>query len=368
MLGTTIDAPRCAAARPATPEPHAAASDAAHGPNPLLEGAAHSYVRRPLPQEIFMRASPRFSIRLARVAALFALLAPAAAGAANVCAEVDEATDTLSETDRRAAIAVLKQTLAANGQTIAASDCTDTYRASHVRLGKAMTVALTSSKGTRTARVGVIEELPAAYDQLVKALLSGRAVGESGVADRKNVTLDQAAPQRVQADSLGYVIVGYGATVGGDFAPGPTLGGGYRFELDNWGVDAALTLAMAQRGAPATQAGFAANLRALYFLEPTASASPYVGAGLGFAWLATEKRHELFAGGGLAGRVSVGYEFLRESTIRFLVELDAAVPTFALDSIGTFAGKESLYGTALSLNLGGAFGGGGGRVSTVRVY
>jgi hypothetical protein len=313
------------------------------------------------------------AVRLASFAlAAAALFGARTARAANVCVVVDEGTDSLEATDRKAAVAVLKQTLGANGHVVVASDCAETYTASHVKLGKAITVSLSSSMGTRTSSVGVIEELPAAYDQLVKALDSGKALGDTGIADRRNVTYEQVAPNRVQSDNLGYLTVGYGVTTGGDAAPGPSLGGGYRYELDRFAVDAGLHLDMAQKGAPASRFGFQAGIRGLYFFSPTASSSPYLGGGLSFGATGTEVNHAEHWGSGLAGRASLGYEFLRESTIRFLVEADAVLPFYSLDrsseSTGTGTGTASVYAPTFGVNLGIAWGSNPSRTSTVRLF
>ena len=320
-----------------------------------------------------MIASRRSTLtRLALVSCTVGFASSAAA--ANVCATIDEGTDTLEVGERRAALAVLKQTLTANGDTVVAADCAETYTATHARLGKTVSVSLTSPHGTRNATAGTIEELPGTYDQLVKALKSGKSIGETGVADRHNVTLDQAAPKRVQADNLGYVTVGYGSIFGGDAAYGPTLGGGYRYELDRFAVDLNLMLAMGQKGAPATQAGFSAGIRGLYFFDPTASASPYVGGGLSFAALGTEVNGANYNAGGLAGRVTLGYEFLRESTIRFLVEADAQAPFFTLDRSNDFfnsgqpTGPSSVYAPTFGVNLGIAWGGSNQTVQNVRLF
>jgi hypothetical protein len=189
---------------------------------------------------------------------------------------------------------------------------------------------------------------------------------------RHAVSLDEATPRRVQSDNLGYVTVGYAATVGGDVAPGPTLGGGYRYELDRFGVDAGLVLLMAQRDAPATQTGVHAGIRGLFFASPDASATPYLGLGLAFAALGSEIDHAGYAGSGLAGRVSLGYELLRESTIRVVVEADAILPAFTLardegEPVRPGA-KGEFWGATLGASLGIGWGGGRDRVGSVRVY
>jgi hypothetical protein len=191
-------------------------------------------------------------------------------------------------------------------------------------------------------------------------------------APRHEVTIAQASPRRVQSDNLGYITVGYAVTAGGDVAPGPTLGGGYRYELDRFGVDAGVALLMAQRDAPATQTGIHAGIRGLFFLEPAASSTAYIGAGLAFAALGSEIDHAGYSGGGLAGRLSVGYELLRESTIRFLLEADAILPAFTLardeaPPTGQRASSD-FWASTFGGSLGIGWGGSRDRVASVRVY
>jgi hypothetical protein len=189
-------------------------------------------------------------------------------------------------------------------------------------------------------------------------------------ATRPAVTLEATTPRRVESDDLGYLTVGYAATLGADLAPGPTLGGGYRYELDRFGVDAGLALLMAQRDAPATQTGIHAGIRGLFFVSPAAPSTAYVGAGLSFAAIGTEIDHSGYSGGGLAGRVSLGYELLRESTIRFILEVDAIVPAFTLerDEAARAApnAKGSVWTTTLAGSLGIGWGGSRDRARTIR--
>jgi len=256
--------------------------------------------------------------------------------------------------------------------------CEDTYTAGHVRLGKSMSVMLTSSKGSRTAKAGIIDELPAIYDQLIRALDSGKELGDAGVTSRKNATFDQAVPNRVQADNIARLTIGYGATLGQAAAPGPTFGGGYRYELDRWAVDADVNLIFGQKGATATRGGFQAGIRGVYFFDPTASASPYVGAGAAFLWASSEIDHWSYSGTGLAGRASVGYELLRDSTIRMTVEVDAVLPVFKLTRDTSFGemlgvptaatGPASVYSPIIGLNIGIGWGATPQNVTRVRLF
>jgi hypothetical protein len=220
---------------------------------------------------------------------------------------------------------------------------------------------------------------PEASSRAREAPASSDDEGTSHLADeqaeggaRRSVTLDEATPRRVQSDNLGYVTVGYAATVGGDVAPGPSLGGGYRYELDRFGVDAGVVLLMAQRDAPATQTGVHAGIRGLFFAAPDASATPYLGLGLAFAALGSEIDHAGYSGSGIAGRVSLGYELLRESTIRFVVEADAVLPAFTLardeGEPARPGAKGDFWAATIGASLGIGWGGARDRVASVRVY
>ena len=321
-------------------------------------------------------ASPASLASLAFAAAL--VLGARSASAANVCVALDEANDTLEVNERKAAATVLRQALVANHHVVVTGTCEDTYTAGHVRLGKSMSVMLTSSKGSRTARAGLIDELPAIYDQLIRALDSGKDLGDDGVTSRKNATLDQAVPNRVQADNIARFTIGYGATLGQASAPGPTLGGGYRYELDRFAVDADINSLLGQKGAGATRGGFQAGIRGVYFFDPTASASLYAGAGAAFLLSASEIDHWSYSGSGLAGRASVGYEFLRESTIRMTVEVDAVLPVFKLTRDTSFGemlgvptaatGPASVYAPIIGLNFGIGWGATPQNITKVRLF
>jgi hypothetical protein len=115
---------------------------------------------------------------------------------------------------------------------------------------------------------------------------------------------------------------------------------------------------------------------ALYFLNPTAGHSAYMGGGVswGVAAAATATTDSsglstvrTYTGNGLQGEISAGYEFLRASTIRMFVQADATLPFYAVhtynfDSTGTSVGSSSYVPT-----LAVSFGIGWGR-SIVRVH
>jgi hypothetical protein len=108
--------------------------------------------------------------------------------------------------------------------------------------------------------------------------------------DRTNVTSAQQAPNRVEADSLWYARLGYGGAIGPSFSNGPAFGFGYRYELDSLGIDFSFLNFMVDSGSSNNGSSMGATgswikLMALYFLNPLANRSSYLGGGLG--WGAT---------------------------------------------------------------------------------
>jgi MYXO-CTERM domain-containing protein len=248
------------------------------------------------------------------------------------CVVLDEARDSLAAADRRGALTFLRMTFEKKGKTLARDNCTETYTVYHVILGETVTAILEGPGRTVDLKVAGLDELPEAYSQLVTALVEGKEMARA--TDRKNVTEDQSDPERVKADSLFYFGLGYGALFSNTVHDGPLMTFGYRYELDWIAVDLAMDAPSydvnEQGGNKAT--GFAFSLRALYYFDPAADQSPYAGLGLGYA-LITEEDGDTYTqreGTGLVGRLSLGYEFLRSSTIRLLAQIDATAPMFTL--------------------------------------
>lgn len=299
-----------------------------------------------------------------------ASLALATRAGADACVEIDPERDTLSEQDRAAARSLLLQALEANGQPAAAggAQCTAVYRLRNVRLGNSVTATVAGPQGTRTLTVRDLEDLPGAYDQMVRAMLSGAALSTSGSAlTRENVTASQAAPRRAEADSLWYARLGYALTTGGGSArAGPGFGFGYRYELDTLGIDLSfLNLAMSETdrrdGTGETDTNVSGSwirLLAYYYPSSTASSSLYAGAGLSWGGAAVQDGAAEYSGSGLQGEVSVGFELLRASTIRLFLQADATFPFWRATPDDAPAGmaRDSRYTPTFVVSLGGGFG------------
>jgi hypothetical protein len=292
------------------------------------------------------------------------------ARAADVCVEVDAARDNLNESERSATRTLLMQTLEEKKQHVVESGCQVTYRVHHVRLGDSVTVALSNGSDSRSLKVSKIEDVPKAYSQLVESLLSGKPLGvESGTIDRTNVTNAQVSPNRVEADSLWYMRLGYGGIAGGGFTTGPAIGGGYRYELDRIGIDLSFfNLVLTEDDSSYDATGSWIRLGAVYYFDPFANNSLYAGGGIGWGGGAVTSDNTAYSNSGIDIGLSGGMEFLRASSIRLFVQFDAVLPTYALDGIrfdamGLNGTDDSIYAPSFSLSLGLGF----GKSNTIKV-
>jgi hypothetical protein len=268
-------------------------------------------------------------------ATLFVLGVSVGTATADVCVSVDEARDTLSETDRKAAIFLLINQLEAEGQRVVSRDCVDSYVVSHVVLGHTITVTLSGPQGKRDAVANGIDEVPALYSQLVRALLSGRDVGSMiKVVDRTNVLVTQTSQLRIQSESLFYVRLGYGSQLGPDSQSGAAMGLGFRRELDALAIDVSFLNVQAQTGSSSYfgdngSSGSWIKLVALRYANKNANSSAYWGGGASWGSVNGSSRDKYWSGDGVQGELTAGYEMLRASNIRMFLQTDVVLPFYS---------------------------------------
>lgn len=290
--------------------------------------------------------------------------AAAALSEGGSCVRLDSARDTLAPDEQRAAAALFEQALLKEGRPLAQEDCREEWVVFHLRLGDRITVVVASPFGRRSDEVSGVADLPAQYSQSIRALLRGREPSDeaSGVVDRTNVTSAQTAARRVPTESLFVLRMGYGyASAPGDGA-GPFLGCSWRKELNRFALDIGFAnLLMLTTDSFAEDDQLVAGpfspvtLGVTYNFRPTASATPYVGAGLGLTGWDTLQDTEGIA---LDLRVSIGYEMLRASNMRLFVQADGSV---ALNHVRrwVYDGQLRHRPVVAVLSLGVGFGGRG---------
>jgi hypothetical protein len=180
---------------------------------------------------------------------------------------------------------------------------------------------------------------------MVRSIVTGRPMTGMNVVDRTNVTVSQASVNRVHSDRFGYARLGYAGLFGDRTYGMPSLGFGYRFELDSLGLD--LSFLNLQQGGSSYQssghaiAGSWLKLQGLYFLRPTANASAYFGGGLSWghsniAAGSADDRPDTYRtdwhGSGLQGELTIGYELPRASTLRLFMEVNGVLPFYRVTS------------------------------------
>lgn len=299
----------------------------------------------------------RRGIVAAAVAA--ALLAAPGLAHAATCVVVDEARDGLAPEERSAAQTLLEDTLRHNQVPVAREGCTETWTLYHVRLGSNVTVVVRSPRGERRETVQKIEDLPAMYDQMVRAvLLRAAATNDSEAVTRKNVSESQVRTRRVAADAFWYGRLGYGVTPAGGLHGGPAFGLGRRWELDRIGIDVSVLNLIVYQDNDGYEGvgGSWIKLGVNYFLDAQANHTPYFGAGLSWGGNGVTTEDYDDTGSGLQGELVAGYEMFRASTLRLFFEADATLPMYrnlrrTYNEAGT-TDREYRYAPMFTLSLG----------------
>jgi hypothetical protein len=297
--------------------------------------------------------------------------AAARPAAAQTCVAIDE-RDTLNEAERRAAILLLTRQFEAAGVTITDAGCRTTYRLAHVRLGTTIVVTLSGPQASREGIALGLDDLPAVYSQLVRSILTGKAMGSLGVVDRTNVSATQdVAPRRVQSEGLWYARLGQATLFGPSRYGGATFGFGYRGEFNRVGLDVSfLNLQPDGSGSyydPAGSRSSLVKMEGLVFTNPMANRTAYYGGGLSYGWTTIRAQNadgypSTGRGAGLQGELTAGYEIARVTSVRLFVQADATLPFYSV-SVETYnrptqpsgAGSVSVarhYVPSLALSVG----------------
>jgi hypothetical protein len=310
----------------------------------------------------------RFIIRLA--AAICLLTVSVRAAEAAVCVSIDEARDTLSPQERAAALILVSKQFEQTGEQVLPVGCPTQYSLSHIRLGDTIVVTLTGPDGSREATATGLDDLPALYNQMVRSILTKRPMTGFHVVDRTNVTETQAEARRIHTDSIWYARLGYSGLFGDRAYGMPALGFGYRAELDPFAIDVSF---LGMQFSPSddyysgvdSSASTFLKLSGLYFLNPTANRTPYLGGGLGWGrrsfgspdYRSLDHYRSEWRGTGLQGELTAGYEFARATSLRMFVQVDAVLPFYQVSSqtfsrFGPTGSGDRRYAPSLVVSIG----------------
>ena len=217
-----------------------------------------------------------------------ALMSIATAARADVCITIDTTRDMFSPSEQTAARLLMERQFQQAGERVLPEGCGSQYSLAHVRLGNTIVVAIDGPGGRREGIAQGMDDLPALYNQMALSIVTGRPMAGFNVIDRTNVTVSQATAQRVHTDSLWYARLGYGSLFGNDSYGTPSLGFGYRAELDAFAIDVSfLNFQFSNTNSFSSSSHGATSqtllkLSGLYFLSPRANRSAYFGGGLSF--------------------------------------------------------------------------------------
>jgi hypothetical protein len=270
---------------------------------------------------------------------LVVVIGMAGAAAAETCLRVEEADDMLTPTERQAAVLLVRRQFELAGHTMAGADCAaGTYTLSHIRLGRTIVVTLSGPLGSREGRAIGLDDLPAVYSQLVRALVTGQPMGRLAVLDRTNVSAAQdMPPRRVQSDGYWHARVGHASLLSHDTDHGASFGVGYRAVFDRLGLD--MSFLNYQLGGArglydeGSHALTLIKLEGLYFFSPNANRSAYGGGGLSYGrseiWKPADVGYPTTGrGSGLQGELTFGYEIARVTSARLFAQADVTLPFY----------------------------------------
>jgi len=273
-----------------------------------------------------------------------ALMSIATSARADVCVIIDPSQDMFSPSEQAAARLLMERQFQQVGERILPAGCGSPYVLTHVRLGNTIVVSIDGAAGRREGIAHGMDDLPALYNQLALSIVTGRPMTGFNVIDRTNVTSSQATARRVRTDSLWYARLGYGSLFGNDAYGTPSLGFGYRAEMDALAIDVSfLNFQFSGNNTFSSREATshtALKLSGLYFLSPRANRSAYVGGGLSFGYQsfggsyspANGAYTSPWQGRGLQGELTVGYELARATSFRAFVQADAVLPFYEATS------------------------------------
>jgi|GEM_PF-1091090 len=289
-----------------------------------------------------------------------------------ICLTIDATQDTLELQDRGPALILLGREFTQSGWRVVTQGCTETYAVSHVVLGRWITVRIEGPRGVREGRAAGLEDLPALYSQMARSFVTGKPLGSLDLIDRDNVTEAQTTTKRVAVDTFHYARLGGGVLSGDRTYAAPVFGLGYRAEFDTFALDVAyLTYQVTNQGAGYGTSGASSialfRIAGLHFFNGKKQASSYAGGGLSWGW--TQINHSsgaysssysssTWAGSGLRGEVTGGYEFTRATRARTFVQADLVLPFYRLAASSysypkTGAGAQgTLYSASLTISVG----------------
>lgn len=307
------------------------------------------------------------------------LVGAASTARAEVCVTIDESRDTFPARDRTAAILLVTTQFELEGERVVTSGCTKSFVLFHSQLGSLVVVTISGEGKSWQATAQTPEDVPAIYSQMVRSIVTGRAMTGMNVVDRTNVTSSQADARRVHSDSIWYGRIGYGGIFADRSYGVPSFGFGYRAELDSFAIDVAFLNFQIHSPGGYSSSGASTfswlKLSGLRFVNPEANRTAYFGGGLSYGHTNISRDNPSYipgpyvpgsytpppyttdySGSGIQAELTVGYELARATSLRVFVQADAILPFYQVTSetrsISGPITRDSRYAPSLVLSVG----------------
>ncbi len=270
---------------------------------------------------------------------------------AGVCIKINAEKDTLMPNEQNAAKFICENEFKKEGAVVDGK-CEETYILTHLLLGDSIVVVIEKAGVSQSVVVKGKDELRSAYNQLARYFISGIDPNYKNTT-AENVVSTQAENRTKLKSELNFMaMLGYG------FQPTPDIGGGLnwtlglRYDMRFMFLDFEFASGLWNAHGPNYLEINLIGIRGAYYFEETGAQSAYIGAGLraGFYFLESDDYYSdtEFSG---SGTLSVGYEWLRNTSKRFMVQIDAKFPFHAL-KYETDDKWKHIYFPTISFNVG----------------
>jgi hypothetical protein len=285
-----------------------------------------------------------------KVSAFFILILFSFVIHAGVCFEVNSENDTLMPNEQNAARYICEQEFVKEGAVVDGK-CDETYVITHLILGNSIVVIIEKGAQKQSVVVADKEELTSAYNQLARAFLKGVPVGRRNTTTENVISTQANTSQKIKSELNFMIMLGYGLQPTKDVGGGINWTLGLRYDMRFMFLD--FEFASGLYNAHGTKY-FEFNLvgfKGAYYFDETSPSSFYLGAGIRAGFYFLEKKNDdgwnedlEFSG---SGTVSIGHEWLRNTSKRFMVQLDGKFPfhTMKIDD-------KRYYFPTISINLG----------------
>ncbi len=274
---------------------------------------------------------------------------------AGACFEINEQNDTLMPNESNAAKFICEQEFIKEGAVVDGK-CDETYIITHLILGNSIVVIIEKGSEKHSVVVSGKDELPSAYNQLARAFLKGIPVSRKHTTT-ENVVSTQAETSRKIKSELNFMIqLGYG------FQPTENIGGGInwtmglRYDMRFMFLDFEFASGLYNAHGPTYFEFNLVGFKGAYYFSETSPSSFYLGAGIraGFYFMEIDNNEYWgedleFSGSGI---ISLGHEWLRNTSKRFMVQLDAKFPFHTLKLNDHKGNDRRYYFPTVSFNIG----------------